>query len=83
MRFMLQMSCLQSWHFVDMSDAVIWLMEYLQDEAKDREEDGRCGREGVGFTDCECLRSQNVVFTSQTTLLTCALFLLVRTCVEC
>ena len=38
---------------VDMSDAVVWLMEYLQDEAKDREEDGRCGREGAGLTGCE------------------------------
>ena len=32
--------------FVDMSDAVIWLTEYLQDEAKDREVDGRCAMEG-------------------------------------
>lgn len=64
MRFMLQVSCLQCCPFVDMSDAVIWLMEYLQDEAKDREEDGRCGIEGFGFTGCECFQSHRVVFTS-------------------
>ena len=38
--------------FVDMSDAVIWLTEYLQDEAKDREVDGRCAMEGDVFMCC-------------------------------
>lgn len=47
MRFMLRIMCIYNVGFLDMSDAVIWLMEYLQDEAKDREEDGRCATEGI------------------------------------
>ena len=44
---MLRIMCIYNVGFLDMSDAVIWLMEYLQDEAKDREEDGRCATEGI------------------------------------
>ena len=78
---------------VDMSDAVVWLMEYLQDEARDRETDGKhAAEEGSALhvckymycTVCRCfLPSCAMSSLVQTPPLTCALSLLVRTCVEC
>lgn len=38
--------------FVDMSDAVVWLTEYLQDEAKDREMDGKRAAGGEKCPTC-------------------------------